>query len=83
MIQRSPQAAMIVVLKRDEAKWLKHAIGRLSHRTEDFRHAMDWARLRLECNFNKIALAQRTRQLQQSAGRGDGLEFSFCVPAVF
>jgi hypothetical protein len=74
---------MVVVLDRDEAERLQYAIRCLSHGAEDLGHGVDWARLRLKCNFDEIALRQRTRQLQQSARRRDGLEFSFSVPAIF
>jgi hypothetical protein len=37
----------------------------------------------LKRDFNKIALAERTGNLQQSACDRNGLEFSFSVPAIF
>jgi hypothetical protein len=44
---------------------------------------VDRASLRLEGNFDKVALGQRLRQLQQAAGYGNRLEFSFRAPAIF
>ena len=82
VIERGPQSAMVVILERDEAERLQYAIGHL-HRAENFRHAVDWARLCLKGHFDKVALSQRSGHLQQPAGHGNGLEFSFCAPAVF
>jgi len=64
MIQRSPQAAVVVILKRDEAKWLQHTGCRLAHGAEDFGHAVYGARMRLKCKFDEGTGAERTRQLQ-------------------
>jgi hypothetical protein len=83
MIERSPQAPVVVILEGDKSKWLKYALRGRPHRTEDFGHTMHRSGLSLKCDFYKVALAQRPRQLQQSARRRNGLEFSFCVPAVF
>ena len=83
MVQRRPQTAVVIVLERDEAERLQHAIRRLPHGTEDFSHAVHRARLRLKCDFDEVAGSQRLRQLQQSASHRNSLEFSFSVPAIF
>ncbi len=83
MIERRAQAAVVVVLERNEAERLQHAIRRLPRGAEDLRHAVHRAGLRLKGNFDEVALRQRMRQLQQATGRGNGLEFSFGAPAVF
>lgn len=74
---------MVVILKCDEAKRLQYAARHLAHGTEYFGHAMHRPRLRLKGNFNEIALSERLGQLQQATGHGNGLELSFCAPAVF
>jgi hypothetical protein len=43
VIERGPQAAMVVILKRDEAERLQYAAGHLTHGAENFGHAMNWA----------------------------------------
>ena len=83
MIKRRPQPSVIVIFKRDKSKRLQHAGVRLAHGAEHFGHAAHRPRLGLKRDFDKIALAQRTRNLKQSAGDGNGLEFSFSVPAIF
>ncbi len=83
MIDRSPQTPMIVILKRDETKWLEYASICLSHGSEDFRHAMHRTRLRLKRQFDERTGSQSMRQLQQSTSHGNGLEFGFCAPAIF
>ena len=83
VVERRPQAAVVVILKRDEAERLQHSLGRLPRRSEDLGHAVDRPRLRLKRQFDEGTVPQRTRQLQQSASRGNGLEFSFCAPAIF
>jgi len=82
VIERRSQAAMVIILKRDEAERLQYAAGHL-HGTEDFGHAMNWAGLGLKGNFDKVTLSQTMGHLQQPAGHGNGLEVSFCTPAVF
>jgi hypothetical protein len=83
VIERRSQAAMVIILKRDEAERLQYAAGHLAHGTEDFGHAMNWTGLGLKGNFDKVTLSQTMGHLQQPAGHGNGLEFSFCTPAVF
>jgi hypothetical protein len=83
VIERGAQAAMVVILKRDEAKRLQYAIGHLPHRGENFGHPVHRAGLRLKGNFDEVALSQGMRQLQQAASHGNSLELSFCAPAVF
>ena len=83
VIERSPQAAVVVILQRDEAEGLEHARCSLAHGTQNLCHAVNRTRLGLKRNFYEVAFSQRTRQLQESAGYRYGLEFSFSVPAVF
>ncbi len=83
MIDRSAQAPMVIVLKRDETEGLQHASCGLSQGIENLRHAMHGPGLRLKCEFDKRSASQRMLQLQQSASYGNGLKFSFCTPAVF
>lgn len=74
---------MIIIFKRHEAKRLEHTSICLSHGSEDFSHAVHRARLRLKRKFDERTGSQSMRQLQQSASHGNGLEFSFCAPAIF
>ena len=74
---------MVVVLERNKAEWLQHSVRRLAHGAEDFGHAVHRTSLRLERDFDEVALSQRLGQMQQSAGRRNGLEFRFCAPAIF
>lgn len=83
MIERGAESPVIVVLKGDEPESLQHAIRHSLRGAENFRHPVDRASLRLEGNFDKVALRQRLRQLQQAAGYGNGLKFSFGAPAIF
>jgi hypothetical protein len=83
MIERSAQPAMVVILDRHEAKRLQYAVVQLSRRAENFGHPMHRAGLRLEGNFDEVALAQRLGQAQQASGYGDSLEFGFRTAAIF
>ena len=83
MVQRHAQTAVIVIVQRDEAEWLKHPSVRLAGCTQKLSHAVHWSGLRLESDLDEIALAQRGRHLQKPSGGRDGLEFSFCATAVF
>jgi hypothetical protein len=74
---------MVVILDRDEAEGLQHAVVELSRRAEDFRHPVHRTGLRLEGNFDEIARAQGLRQAQQASGYRDGLEFGFRAAAIF
>ena len=74
---------MVVVFKRHEAERLQYSAGYLTHGTENFRHSVNRARLRLKGHFDEVALRQRLRQLQQAASHRDRLEFSFGAAAVF
>ena len=73
---------MVIIFEGHEAERLQHALGHLTHRGENFRHAVHQARLRLKSYFDEVALSQRLGHLQQAAGHGNGLEFGFCAPAV-
>ena len=74
---------MIVILNRHEAERLQHAVVQLSRRSENFRHPVYRAGLRLEGNFNEVALTQRLLQAQKASGYGDGLESGFRAAAIF
>jgi hypothetical protein len=74
---------MVVILDRNEAKRLQHAITQLLRRAQDFGHGVHRASLRLEGYFYEVALAQRVGNPQEASGHGDGLEFSFGAAAVF
>lgn len=74
---------MVVVVKRDEAEGLKDTTRRLAYGSEYLGHPSHGARLRLKREFDEGAISERARKLQQSAGRGNGLEFSFGAPAIF
>ena len=74
---------MVVIVERDEAERLKHAICRLADGAENLGHTAHGPRLRLKCKFDEGSISERTRQLQQAASRRNGLEFSFSVPAIF
>ena len=56
VIQRGPQAAMIVIFNRDEAERLQYSVIHLPRRAENFGHAMHRPRLRLKSNFDEVAL---------------------------
>jgi hypothetical protein len=83
VIERGAQAAMVVVLKRDKTERLQYAIGQLSHRGENFGHAVHRPGLGLKSDFDEVSLSQGLGQLQQAASHGNCSEFSFCAPAVF
>lgn len=74
---------MVVIFNSDESERLQHALSRFLHGAEDFGHAMNRASLSLKGDFNEVALRQRLRQAQQSAGCGNGLKFRFRAAAVF
>lgn len=82
VIERRPQAAVVIVFERDEAERLQYARRSLAHRAEKLRHPVNRPGLRLKCELDKLPLREGTRQLQKSASNRDGLKFSFCVPAI-
>src|SRR5215471_12075861 len=61
MVERSAQAAMIIVFKGDKAEWLKHRVSKLLQGPEQFSHTVHGASLGLEGNFNKVALHEGLR----------------------
>src|SRR5258708_39872208 len=83
MTERSSQSPVVVILKRDEAERLQYAVAQLSHGGENFSHPVNRPCLRLKGDFDEVTLSQTLCQLQQAAGHGNGLEFSFCAPAIF
>jgi len=58
MIERRSQAAVVIIFDSHKAECLQHALGRLPHGAEDFGHAVHGACLRLERDFDKIALGE-------------------------
>lgn len=83
VIDRGTQAPMVVVLKRNKTEGLKNTVGSSARCTEDFGHTVHRSRLGLKCEFNKTTVVQRMLHLQQPTGNGNGLQFSFCAPAIF
>ena len=83
MIDRRPQAAMIIVFQCDKAKGLEHALRRPARRLQNFSHAVHRTGLRLKSKFDKCAIAKGTFQLQQAAGDRNRLKFCFGAPAIF
>jgi hypothetical protein len=83
MIKRRTKAAMIVVLNRHKTEGLQNSVCHFPHGAEDFGHAMHRASLRLEGNFDKVALGERLGQTEQSSGHGNGLEVGFGAAAIF
>jgi hypothetical protein len=63
VVERSPKAAMIVVLKRNETERLQHTISHFPHGSQNFGHAMHRPGLRLKSNFDEVALSQRVGHL--------------------
>lgn len=74
---------MVVILEGHEAEWLEHALRRFSCSPKDFSHAVHGSSLGLKCEFNERAVDEWILHLQQSAGHGNGLQFSFCATAIF
>ncbi len=74
---------MVVVVERHEAERLKYALFCLPHWAEDLGHAAHRPGMRIKRELDKCARGKRPRQLQQAAGRRNGLQFSLSVPAVF
>src|SRR5579863_8167164 len=81
-VQGAAQRALIVVFKRNKAKWLHDLVLGFTCRLQDFRHAFYRARLRLEGDLDQIALLQRPGQSQHAAGLGDGLQLCSCATPV-
>jgi hypothetical protein len=59
VVERTAQAAMVIVLQGHETERLQHALIRLLHGSQYFGHSMHGASLCLESNFDKVALAKR------------------------
>jgi len=76
------QGTMIVVAQGNEAKWLKHAIGRAGG-IQHFRHPMDWAAFGLKSDLNEVSLMKRFGDTQKPSGHGNSLQFAFGALAVF
>jgi hypothetical protein len=76
------QGTMIVVAQGDEAKWLKHPVGRAGG-IQHFRHPMDWTAIGLKSDFDEVSLMKRFGDTQKPSGHGYGLQFAFGALAVF
>ncbi len=83
MIHGRPQAPVVVILERYEAKWLKYAFFRFARSAENLSHAVHRTGLRLECEFDKTAISKRMLHLQQAARNRYRLQFCFRAPAIF
>ena len=68
---------MIVVTQRDEAKGLQGAVRGQPYGREHFRHSSYRSGLRLKSDFDKISLAERFGQPQETARDRDSMEFGF------
>jgi hypothetical protein len=73
---------VIFVAQGNEAERLITRALKLARRVQHFGHAVDRARLSVECDFDEISGGEFMLQLQQSAGHGDGLEFCACPLAA-
>ena len=74
---------MVIVAQRHETKRLKNPFRRMPHGHQHFCHPVHRASLRVEGDFDKVALFHGLRQPQQTAGYRDGLKFTFCTLPVF
>jgi len=52
----------VVILERHEPEWLQNACVEIWCWAKHLRHPVDGAGLGLECNLDKIALAERFRK---------------------
>ena len=73
---------MVIVVERDEAKWLENHIGPATHRFEHLGHALHVAGLRFECDLDEVAFGERLAYLQEAASRRDGLQLGLGALAV-
>src|SRR5258708_20150919 len=80
VIERCPQAAVIIVFESDETERLQHARRRLAHGRENLGHAVYRTRLSLKCNFYKLTLRQLNRHFQYSPPYRNPFKFYFSVP---
>ena len=74
---------MIVVAERNEAERLQGAVSGRPHRREHFRHASYRSGLGLKSDFDKIPLAERFGQPQETSRDRDSLELGFGALTVF
>ena len=74
---------MVVILERNKAERLKNTLSSSTRCSKDFGHTMHRPGLGLKCEFHKAAVIQGMLHLQQPAGNGNRLQFSFCAPAIF
>lgn len=73
---------MVVIAERNETKRLEHAARRAAYRAEHFRHSVHVAGVRLKSQFNKVAVGQGARQVQQAAGDRNHLQLALRSHAV-
>jgi len=74
---------MILVFECHKAERLQDAVAHLPRGAEDFGHPVHRSRLRLESDFDEVALSQRLGQAQEATCDGNGLEFCFRAATVF
>lgn len=74
--------AMVIVVERDEAKWLENHVGAAAHGFEHFGHALHIARLGFESHLDEVAFGERLRHLQKATGCRDGLQLGFGALAI-
>jgi len=53
---------MVVIFERNEPEWLQNALVEVPCGAKHLCHSVDGPGLGLECNLDKIALAQRFRK---------------------
>jgi len=61
-VNRHAQGPVVVIFERNEPEWLQNAIIQVPRRRKHLCHSVDGPGLGLECNLDKIALAQRFRK---------------------
>jgi hypothetical protein len=68
---------MVVVAERNKAEWLQGAVRGEPYGREHFRHSSYRSGLRLKSDFDKISLAERFGQPQETPRDRDSLELGF------
>jgi hypothetical protein len=82
-IKRHPQFAVVIVRQRNKAERLQARTLKLARRLQHLCHAVNRARPCMESYFDEISGGKLSRQLQQTAVDGDGLEFCARPMAAF
>ena len=83
VVKRHAQAAVVIVLKSHEAKWLQNSVWHTSRWTEGLGHSMHRTCLGLESDFDEVSLRQGHGQTQQASGDGNSLKFCLGAAAIF